>query len=64
MPKLTGKKVEETLLFIDKIGLQHRIITRATGTPLPGAERTVIHQKPGAGSPVAMDTMVDIVVNR
>ena len=64
MPRLTGKKAEEALKVIDRIGLQHRLITRTTGSQTPGADRLVIHQKPGAGSPVSPDTTVDIVVNR
>ena len=28
MPALTGKKAEEALKIIDRIGLQHRVITR------------------------------------
>jgi eukaryotic-like serine/threonine-protein kinase len=64
MPRLTGKKAEEALTVVDRIGLQHRLITRTTGSQMPGAGRVVIHQKPGAGSPVSLDTMVDIVVNR
>lgn len=64
MPALTGKKAEEALKIIDRIGLQRRVITRPSGDRETGTDRIVIHQKPGAGSPVAMDTMVDIVVNR
>jgi beta-lactam-binding protein with PASTA domain len=64
MPRLTGKKAEEALMVIDRIGLQHRFITRTTGSQMPGADRVVIHQKPGAGSPVSLDTTVDIEVNR
>lgn len=64
MPKLTGKRAEDALTIIDRIGLQHRVSSRTTGSHLPGEDRIVIHQKPGAGSPVALDTTVDIVVNR
>jgi beta-lactam-binding protein with PASTA domain len=64
MPKLTGKKVEEALAIINRIGLQHRVVSRTTGTQMSGEQRIVIHQKPGAGSPVALDTRVQVVVNR
>ncbi len=64
MPKLTGKKADEALTLIDRIGLQHRVIKRTTGSQMPDAGRIVINQKPGAGSPVSLDTTVDIVVNR
>jgi len=64
MPALTGKKAEEALKIIDRIGLQRRVITRPPGDRESGTDRIVIQQKPGAGSPVAMDTTVDVVVNR
>jgi serine/threonine-protein kinase len=64
MPALTGKKAEEALKIVDRMGLQRRVITRPPGDRETGTDRIVIHQKPGAGSPVAMDATVDIVVNR
>jgi beta-lactam-binding protein with PASTA domain len=64
MPALTGKKTEEALKIIDRIGLQSRVITGPPGEKETGTDRVVLHQKPAAGSPVAVDTMVDIVVNR
>ncbi len=64
MPKLTGKKAEEALKAVSRIGLQHRVITRPTGSQTPGSERIVVHQRPGAGSPVSLDAAVDIVLNR
>ncbi|HSQ77755.1 MAG TPA: PASTA domain-containing protein [Nitrospirota bacterium] len=63
MPKLTGKRLEETVKTIDRLGLQRRVIYKAAGEKTAAAERTVIQQKPGAGSPVAADAMVDIVVS-
>jgi serine/threonine-protein kinase len=65
MPVLIGKKAEEALRIIDRIGLQRRVITRPPGgNKETGTDRVVIEQKPEAGLPVAMDTTVDIVVNR
>jgi len=64
MPKLTGKKVEEALRIVDRLELQHRVITRARTDKSPGTERTVISQKPGAGYPVSADATVDIVVGK
>jgi len=64
MPKLTGKRAEEAVKIIDRIGLQRRIIYRAAGDKAPATEHSVIQQKPGAGSPVAADTAVDIVVGK
>ena len=63
MPKLTGKKAEEALRIVDRLELQHRVITRGRDKS-PGTERTVISQKPGAGYPVSADATVDIVVNK
>jgi serine/threonine-protein kinase len=61
MPKLTGKKAEEALRIVDRMELQHRVITRAGSA---ASERTVIGQKPGAGYPVSTDATVDIVVSK
>jgi len=63
MPKLTGKRAEEALKIIDRLELQHRVITRAAGDRLTGADRIVIGQKPGAGYPVSADATVDVVVS-
>jgi len=63
MPKLTGKRSEEAVKTIDRLGLQRRVIYRATGEKTAAAEHTVIQQRPSAGSPVAADAMVDIVVS-
>jgi len=64
MPKLIGKKAEEAVKIIDRMGLQHRVISRASGDKSPTTSRTVVHQKPTAGYPVAADAMVDIVVSK
>ncbi len=64
MPALTGKKAEEALRTIDKMGLQRRVTVRPSGDQQTGTDRIVVHQKPGAGSPVSVDTMVEIAVNR
>jgi beta-lactam-binding protein with PASTA domain len=64
MPKLMGKKAEEALRILDRMSMQHRITTRSTGSQVPGTDRVVVLQRPGAGSPVAADTAVEIVVSR
>jgi beta-lactam-binding protein with PASTA domain len=64
MPKLTGKRAEAALRIVDRMGLQHRVATRATGDKPPGVERTVISQKPAAGYPVSVDGTVEIVVSK
>jgi serine/threonine-protein kinase len=64
MPKLMGTKTEEALKIIGRLGLQFRVTTRPSGDDAAGKDRIVVHQEPGAGSPVAADAIVDIVVNR
>ncbi len=62
MPNLTGKKVEVAVKIVDRMGLQHRTVYRKAVDK--AAERTVVQQKPGAGSPVAADAIVEIMVSR
>ena len=64
MPRLIGMKAVAALRIVDRMGLQHRVVTHAAVDRPPGAERTVINQKPGAGSPVSSDATVEIVVSK
>jgi serine/threonine-protein kinase len=64
MPKLSGKKADEAVRIIDRMGLQYRLVSRASSTWPQAGDRTVMNQKPGAGYPVASDATVDIVVSR
>lgn len=64
MPRLTGTRAAEALRTLDRMGLQHRVVTHAAGGRSAGAERTVISQKPGAGYPVSPDITVEIVVSK
>jgi eukaryotic-like serine/threonine-protein kinase len=64
MPRLTGIKAAEALRIVERMGLQHRVVAQAAGNRTPGAERTVINQKPGAGYPVSADATVEIVVGK
>ncbi len=64
MPRLTGKRAEEALKMIDRLGLQHRLVAKASGAKPAGAARIVISQKPAAGTPVAVNATVDIVVSK
>jgi len=64
MPRLTGIKAAAALRIVDRLGLQHRVVTQAAADRPPGAERTVIKQKPGAGSPVSTVATVEIVVSK
>ncbi len=63
MPKLTGKRAEEAVKVVDRMGLPHRTVYKAAGDKA-AASRAVIDQKPAAGSPVASDVTVDIVVSK
>jgi len=64
MPKLTGRKAEEAVKVVDRMGLQHRVVSRSTSTRMQPGDRIVVAQKPGPGSPVTMDASVDIVVSK
>jgi beta-lactam-binding protein with PASTA domain len=64
MPKLTGKKAEEALGIMDRMGLQYRIVARTVGDQPSGAGRVVVNQKPGPGSPVTADATVEITVSK
>jgi serine/threonine-protein kinase len=64
MPALIGKKAEEAVRIIDRMKLQHRVAYKTSEDKAPAVERTVIHQKPGAGSPIAPDGVVDIIVSK
>ncbi len=64
MPKLTGKRPEEALRIVDRLELQHRVLTRTTGSYVAGPDRIVISQKPAADYPVSTDATVDIVINK
>ncbi len=63
MPGLTGKKAEVAVKIIDRMGLPHRTVYRKAEDKA-SAERTVVHQKPAAGYPVAPDATVEIIVSR
>jgi beta-lactam-binding protein with PASTA domain len=64
MPRLTGIKAAEALRIVDRMGLQHRVVTHASADRPPGTERTVINQKPGAGYPISAEATVEIVVSK
>jgi beta-lactam-binding protein with PASTA domain len=64
MPKLIGKRPEEALRVVDRLELQHRVLTRPTGSNIAGQDRIVINQKPAADYPVSPDEVVDIIINK
>ncbi len=64
-PQLVGKRAEEAVRVIERMGLQHRLSYRAAadkGSTSTG--RMVLNQRPAAGYPITPDGMVEIVVTR
>jgi len=64
-PQLVGKRAEEAVRIIERMGLQHRLSYRAAnekGAAVTG--RTVLSQRPAAGYPIAPDGMVELVATR
>ncbi len=64
MPKLSGKKSDEAIRIIDRMGMQYRMVSRTTPAQSQAGDRIVVNQRPAAGYPVASDTTVDLVVSR
>jgi beta-lactam-binding protein with PASTA domain len=64
MPKLTGIKAADAMKIIDRMGLQHRMISRTSPTRPQTGDRIVVTQKPAAGYPVASNAVVELVVSR
>lgn len=63
MPGLIGKRAEEAVVIVERMGLQNRIIYKPAGDAAT-TERIVIQQKPSPGSPVRQDATVDITVSK
>jgi len=64
MPNLAGKRAEEAVKVVDRMGLQHRVVYRAAVDKAAAGARAVIGQKPAAGTPVTADATVDIFVSK
>lgn len=62
-PALVGKKAEEAVRFVERLGFQHRIVSRGSGTAVTG-DRVVVNQKPAAGNPLMPDGVVEMIVSR
>jgi len=64
-PQLIGKRAEEAVRIIERMGLQHRLSYRGAdekgSTP---AGRRVLSQRPAAGYPITPDGMVELVATR
>ena len=63
-PLLVGKKPEEAARQVDRMGLQHRIVTRGSETKQPAGDAIVIAQKPAAGYPLSADAVVELLVGK
>jgi serine/threonine-protein kinase len=63
-PKLLGKRAEEAVRLVDRMGLQHRVISRTSATSPPGSDRVIVSQRPNPGYPLAADGVVELVVGR
>ena len=63
-PKLLGKRADEAVRLVDRMGLQHRVISRTSTTSLPGSDRVIVSQRPNPGYPIAADGVVELTVNR
>ena len=64
MPKLVGRKADDAVRAVERMGLQHRILYKTTGDKSQPVERTVVGQKPAAGYPVTADASVELVVSK
>jgi len=63
-PKLLGKKAEEAVRLVDRMGLQHRVISRASASAAPSSDRIIVSQKPHPGYPLAADGVVELVIGK
>ncbi len=63
-PRLIGRKAEDAVRMIDRMGLQYRIASRSTASRASAGERTVVNQKPLPGSPITAETAVELVLSR
>ena len=64
MPKLVGRKADDAVRAVERMGHQHRILYKTSGDKSQPVERTVVGQKPAAGHPVTADASVEIVVSK
>jgi len=65
VPQLVGKRAEEAVRIIERMGLQHRLSYHAADEKRPTtAGRMVVSQRPAAGYFIAPDGMVEIVATR
>jgi beta-lactam-binding protein with PASTA domain len=63
-PKLVGKRADEAVRFVDRMGLQHRVTSRQTPTGASQGDRIVVAQRPLPGYPLPADGLVELEVGR
>lgn len=63
-PRLLGKKAEEAVRLVDRMGLQHRMLSRTSASTSPASDRIIVSQKPLPGYPLAADGMVELIANK
>jgi beta-lactam-binding protein with PASTA domain len=63
-PRLLGKKAEEAVRLVDRMGLQYRVISRASTSSTPGSDQVIVNQRPNPGYPLAADGVVELVVSK
>jgi serine/threonine-protein kinase len=63
-PKLVGRRADESVRALDRMGIQHRVSSRQTATAPPAGERVVVAQRPLPGYPLPADSMVELEVSR
>jgi beta-lactam-binding protein with PASTA domain len=63
-PRLLGKKAEEAARIVDRMGLQHRVVSRTSTSGPQGSDRIIVSQRPNPGYPLAADGVVELVAGR
>lgn len=63
-PGLLGKKTEEAVRLVDRMGLQHRVLSRTSTSGPLGGDQIIIGQKPNPGYPLAADGVVELMVSK
>jgi beta-lactam-binding protein with PASTA domain len=63
-PRLVGKKMEEAITIIERMGLQHHVAYRAAGERTQAQGRVVLSQKPAAGYPILTEGTLELSVSK
>ncbi|MDH4163139.1 MAG: PASTA domain-containing protein, partial [Nitrospirota bacterium] len=63
-PKLMGRKAEEAVRLVDRMGMQFKVLSAAGGAVRAAGDRVVTGQKPAAGSPLPADAVVELTVSK